>query len=183
MLAAVTSPDRWLIDWITRDMGRISPREWERFLDGVPPAERDGHLAAAYSRLLHDPDPAVRAQAARSWCDWEDTHVSLAPGAEPSLSAEDPASQLAFARVVTHYRSHGCFLDDGQLLRDAHRLDGIPGIMVHGRYDVSGPLDVAWQLSEAWPDGELSVIGDAGHSGGGVTAVVMEYLDRVAEHR
>ena len=82
--------------------------------------------------------------------------------------------------MVTHYWAHGCFLNDGQLLRDAHRLAGIPGIMVHGRYDVSGPLDVAWQLAKAWSDGELTVIGDAGHSGGGMTSVLIEYLDRVA---
>jgi proline iminopeptidase len=182
-LAAITSPDRWLTHWITRDMGRVFPREWERFRDGVPAAERDGDLAAAYSRLLHSPDPAVRAKAAQDWCDWEDTHVSLAPDAEPSLSVADPAFQLAFARMVTHYWAHGCFLDDGQLLRDAQRLAGIPGIMVHGRYDVSGPLDVAWQLSKAWPDGELVVIGDAGHSGAGMTPVMIEYLNRVADRR
>lgn len=182
-LAAITSPDRWLTRWITRDMGRIFPSEWERFRDGVPLAERDGDLAAAYSRLLHDPDPTVRAWAAQAWCDWEDTHMSLAPDAEPSLSVADTAFQVAFARMVTHYWSHGCFLDDGQLLRDAHRLAGIPGIMVHGRYDVSGPLDVAWQLARAWPDGELKVIGDAGHSGGSMTPTMIEYLARVADHR
>jgi proline iminopeptidase len=181
-LAAITSPDRWLIHWITRDMGRVFPREWERFRDAVPAAERDGDLAAAYNRLLHDRDPAVRAEAAGQWCEWEDTHVSLAPDAAPSLSLADPAVQLAFARVVTHYWAHGCFLDDGQLLRNAHRLAGIPGIMVHGRYDVSGPLDVAWQLAKAWADGELRIIGDTGHSGAGMTAALIEYLDYAALH-
>ena len=179
-LAAVTSPDRWLLRWITRDMGRVFPREWERFRDGVPAAERDGDLAAAYSRLLHDRDADVRARAARDWCTWEDTHVSLAPGAEPSLSVADPGFQLAFARIVSHYWSNGCFLDDGQLLRDAHRLAGIPGVMVHGRYDVSGPLDVAWQLARVWPDGELVVVDDAGHGGAGLTDVMVGHLDRMA---
>lgn len=182
-LTAITSPDRWLIDWITRDMGRVFPREWERFRDHVPAPDRDGDLAAAYAWLLHSDDPQVRAAAAQAWCDWEDTHVSLAPGAEPRLSVAAPAFQLAFARLVTHYWSQGCFLDDGQLLRDAHRLAGIPGFMVHGRYDVSGPLDVAWQLSKVWPDGELVVVGDAGHSGGGLTPAMIGYLDRVADAR
>ncbi|WP_222195271.1 prolyl aminopeptidase [Modestobacter italicus] len=180
-LAAITSPDRWLTEWITRDMGRVFPREWERFRDGVPAAERDGDLAAAYSRLLHDPDPAVRARAAQDWCDWEDTHVSLAPGHEPHLSVADPGFQLAFARVVTHYWGNGCFLDDGQLLRDAHRLAGIPGVLVHGRLDVSGPLDVAWQLHRAWPESELVVLGDAGHSGATVSATLVEFLDRFVD--
>jgi proline iminopeptidase len=183
VLAAVTSPDRWLLRWITRDMGRVFPREWERFRDGVPAADRDGDLAAAYSRLLHDPDPAVRARAAQDWCDWEDTHVSLAPDAEPSLSIADPAFQLAFARVVTHYWANGCFLDDGQLLRDAHRLAGVPGLLVHGRFDVSAPLDTAWQLHRAWPGSELVVLGDSGHSGAGMRATVIGHLDRAADRR
>ena len=179
-LAAMTSPDRWLIRWITRDMGRVFPREWERFRDAVPAAERDGDLAAAYSRLLHNRDPAGRAKAAQNWCDWEDTHISLAPDAKPSLSLEDPAFQLAFARVVTHYWAHGCFLDDGQLLHDAHRLAGIPGIMVHGRYDVSGPLDVAWRLHQVWPGSELVVLGDAGHGGSSTSAAVVAATDLFA---
>ena len=180
-LAAITSPDRWLIHWITRDMGRVFPREWERFRDGAPAGDQDGDLAAAYSCLLHNADPAIRAKAAQDWCDWEDTHVSLAPDAEPSLSIEDPGFQLAFARVVTHYWSQGCFLEDGQLLRDAHRLADIPGIMVHGRYDVSCPLDVAWQLAKAWPAGELAVVDDAGHSGTGLTPTMINFLDQVVD--
>ncbi len=82
--------------------------------------------------------------------------------------------------MVTHHWSHGCFVDDGQLLRDAHRLAGIRGLMVHGRYDVSSPLDVAWQLAEAWSGGKLRVIGDRGHSGAGMTSALVDHLDRVA---
>jgi proline iminopeptidase len=180
VLAAITGGDRRETDWITRDMGRVFPPEWEHFRDAVPAAERDGDLAAAYSRLLHDPDPAVRAKAAQDWCDWEDTHVSLAPGAQPYLSIAEPAFQLAFARVVTHYWSNGCFLAGGQLLRNAGRLAGIPGVLVHGRYDVSGPLDTAWALHRAWPDSELVVVGDAGHGGIGMTAAVVAVTDRFA---
>ena len=180
VLAAVTSGERRETGWITRVVGRVFPREWERFRDAVPAAERDGDLSAAYSRLLHHPDAAVRARAAQAWCDWEDTHVSLAPGAEPRLSIADPAFQLAFARLVTHYWSHGCFLDHGQLLRDAGRLDGVPGVLVHGRYDVSSPLDSAWALHRAWPGSRLVVVGDAGHSGGGMTQAVVDSTDGFA---
>jgi len=179
-LAAITNGDRRETDWITRDMGRVFPREWHRFRDGVPAADRDGDLAVAYSRLLHDADPAVRARAAQDWCEWEDTHVSLAPGHEPSLAVADPGFQLAFARLVTHYWGNGCFLEPGQLLRDAHRLTGIPGVMVHGRFDVSGPLDTAWRMHAAWPDSELVVLGDAGHSGGAMSGALVEALDRFA---
>ena len=180
VLAAVTSGDRRETDWITRDMGRVFPREWERFRDGVPAAERDGDLSAAYSRLLHDPDPEVRAKAAHEWCVWEDTHMSLAPDAAPFLSVADPDFQLAFARLVTHYWSHGCFLEEGQLLRDIERLHGIPAVLIHGRYDVSGPLDTAWALHRAWPGSELVVLDDTGHGGGSMTAAIVAATDRFA---
>jgi proline iminopeptidase len=180
VLAAVTSGDRRETEWITRDVGRVFPREWERFRDALPPADRAGDLSAAYSRLLHDPDPAVRAKAAQNWCDWEDTHVSLAPDAKPYRSIADPASQLAFARVVTHYWSNGCFLANRQLLRNAGRLAGIPGVLLHGRYDVSSPLDTAWALHKAWPDSKLIVIGDAGHGGIGLIQAVVAATDRFA---
>lgn len=180
VLAAVTSGDRRETDWITRDVGRVFPREWERFRDAVPAAERGGDLSAAYSRLLHDADPVVRARAAQAWCDWEDTHVSLAPDAQPDLAVADPAFQLAFARIVTHYWSHGCFLTDRQLISCAGRLASIPGVLVHGRYDVSGPLDTAWALHRAWPGSELVVVGDAGHGGAGLTAAVVAATDRFA---
>jgi proline iminopeptidase len=181
VLVAITAGDRRETDWITRDMGRVFPREWERFRDGVPEDERDGDLAAAYSRLLHHPDPAVRANAAQDWCDWEDTHISLAPDHRPRLSIADPAFQLCFARVVTHYWGNGCFLEPGQLLRNAGRLAGIPGVMVHGRYDVSGPLDTAWAMHRAWPDSELVVIGDAGHSSASMGPALAAAIERFAD--
>jgi proline iminopeptidase len=180
VLAAVTDGDRRDTEWITRDMGRVFPREWERFRDIVPSAERDGDLAAAYSRLLHDPDPEVRAKAAHEWCLWEDTHMSLAPDAEPFLSVAEPEFQLAFARLVTHYWSHGCFLEERQLLRDIGRLHGIPGVLIHGRYDVSGPLGTAWALHRAWPGSELVVLDDTGHGGGSMAAAIIAATDRFA---
>jgi proline iminopeptidase len=183
VLAAITNGTRREVTWMTRDMGRVFPREWEWFRDGVPAVDRHGDLPAAYGRLLHDPDPAVRAKAAQDWCDWEDTHVSLAPDHQPRLSVADAGFQLALARLVTHYWANDHFLSDGQLLRDAGRLAGIPGVLVHGRFDVSGPLDTAWALHRAWPDSELVVIGDAGHSGGSMAAAVVAATDRFADRR
>ena len=180
VFAAVTAGDRSETDWITRDMGRVFPREWERFRDVVPPADRDGDLAAAYSRLLHDPDPEVRARAAYEWCLWEDTHMSLAPDAEPFLSVAEPDFQLAFARLVTHFWSHGCFLEEEQLLRNMERLHGIPGVLIHGRYDVSGPLGTAWALHRAWPGSELVVLDDTGHGGGSMFDAIRSATDRFA---
>lgn len=124
VLGAVTCGTRREIEWITRDMGRLFPAEWEAFNAPVPPGERDGELSAAYGRMLADPDADVREAAARAWCAWEDTHVSLMPGWEPNPRYEDPTFRMVFARLVTRYWSHGCFLTDGQVLAGMDRLAG-----------------------------------------------------------
>ena len=86
-------------------------------------------------------------EAARAWCAWEDTHVATYPGHAPDPRYDDPRFRLCFARLVTRYWSNAAFLEDGQLLRDADRLAGIPGVLVNGRLDISGPTDIAWQLA------------------------------------
>ncbi|HZB50872.1 MAG TPA: prolyl aminopeptidase [Mycobacteriales bacterium] len=177
VLTAVTSGTRLETEWITRDMRRVFPREWDAFAAGVPAAERDGDLAAAYARRLADPDPAVVEAAALRWCEWEDTHVSLAPGAEPWLSVQEPGFRQVFARLVTHYWSNGCFLDDAPVAAGMDRIADIPAVLVHGRYDVSGPLDTAWDLHRAWPASRLVVVDDEGHGGAGMTSAVIEALD------
>lgn len=177
VLAAVTAGTRRETDWITRDVGRLFPRQWQDFADLVPIAERGGDLAAAYARLLAHPDASVRETAALAWCVWEDTHVSLTPGWAPNPRYEDPAFRLVFARLVTHYWSHGCFLADGQILAGMTRLAGIPAVMVHGRYDVSGPSDTAWGLHQAWPGSRLVLLDDAGHGGGGFGGQILASLD------
>ncbi|SCF19632.1 prolyl aminopeptidase [Micromonospora mirobrigensis] len=181
VLFSVVANTRREIDWVTRDMGRIFPEQWARFRDGVPEADRDGDLAAAYARLVDDPDPAVRDRAARDWCDWEDVHVSLAEGHRPSPRFADPVFRAAFVRLVTHYFANLGFLPDGQLLRDAGRLAGIPGVLVQGRLDVSGPPDIAWQLTRAWPDARLVIVESGGHgTGAGMTEAVLAALDEFA---
>lgn len=177
VLGAITTGSRREVEWITRDMGRLFPAEWEAFRSLVPPAERDGDLAAAYARLLAEPDDAVREAAAAAWCAWEDTHVSLAPGWRPDTRYEDPAFRMTFARLVTHYWSHGCFLSEGEILDHMDSLATIPAVLVHGRHDVSGPLDTAWALHRRWPTSRLVVVEDAGHGGGGFTDALVAALD------
>ena len=164
VLASVVGASRTEIDWVTRSMGRVFPRQWEQFREAVPASERDGDLAAAYARLLQHPDPAVHEPAAVAWCAWEDTHVATVPGYQPDPRYQDPAFRLCFARLVTHYWSNACFLDD-ELLRNAHRLVGIPLVMINGQLDISGPLHTAWTLHKTLPDSELIVIADEGHGG------------------
>ena len=166
VLGAVTTTSRREVEWITRDVGRIFPREWDRFAGAVPERLQHLPLVDAYAELLLDRDPAVRDHAAREWCAWEDAHVSLTPGHKPNPRYEDPEFRLRFARLVTHYWRHAAFLDEDQLLRDAATLDGIPGALVHGLHDVSSPLETAWRLSRSWATSRLHVVADAGHGGG-----------------
>jgi proline iminopeptidase len=180
VLGLVTTTSRREVQWITEEMGRIFPREWERFAGFVPDRLRHLPLVDAYAELLFDHDPAVVEQASIEWCLWEDTHVSLAPDHQPNDRYEDPEFRLRFARLVTHYWRHAAFLGEDELLRDAAKLNGIPGVMIHGRYDVSGPLETAWKLSKAWTTSRLEVLGDMGHGGGSFIDAVVGALDEMA---
>lgn len=166
VLGLVTTTSRREVEWITEGVGRIFPREWARFAAAAPAHLRTRPLVDAYATLLLDPDPTVRERAAHAWCDWEDAHVSLTPGHQPNPRYHDPEFRLRFARLVTHYWRHAAFLDDEQLIRDAPTLNGIPGRLIHGRYDVSGPLETAWRLNQRWRTSQLTVLDDAGHGGG-----------------
>jgi len=175
ILALVTTTSRREVQWLTYDVGRIFPQEWERFAAAVPAELREVPLVDAYAAQLFDPDPVVRDRAASEWCRWEDTHVSLTPGHAPNPRFLDPDFRLGFARQVTHYWRHAAFLEDELLIRNASRLSGIPGILIHGRYDVSSPLETAWRISRRCTTSELLVLGDAGHGGGdSLAAAIVE---------
>ncbi|MPV35879.1 prolyl aminopeptidase [Georgenia subflava] len=181
VLLAVTTTSRTEVEWITRDMGRVFPEEWERFVSLVPEVADGGNIPAAYARLLADPDPAVHEPAALAWCRWEDTHVATVPGSEPRMQRYEPRKRLAVARLVTRYWANAAFLPDGALLAGAARLAGIPGVLITGRLDISGPADTAYHLHRAWPGSELHVVEDTGHGAGGIGLV--ETTDRFATRR
>jgi proline iminopeptidase len=182
VISGVTTTRRSETDWLYRGVGRFFPEEWERFRAGVPVADRDGDLVAAYARLMEDPDRRARAEAAQDWCAWEDAVISLEPNGKPNAySDRPPDGLLAFVRIAAHYFAHGAWLEEGALLRDAARLAGIPGVLIHGRLDLGSPLDTAWALARAWPDAELVVVGDSGHTGSGtMTRRKREALDAFA---
>jgi proline iminopeptidase len=168
VIASVTTTRRCEIDWLYRDVRRFFPEAWDRFRAGVPEADREGDLVAAYARLAEHPDPGVRAQAATDWCAWEDAVISLEPRGKPNAySDRAPEARLALVRICAHYFANGAWLEDGVLLRDAGRLAGIPGVLLHGRLDLGAPLGTAWELARAWPGARLVVVDDAGHTGSG----------------
>jgi proline iminopeptidase len=162
VLHSIATTSQVEIDWITKGAGSFFPEAWWRFKDGAAQLG-DETIVDAYNRLLMDPDPAVHAKAARDWCEWEIAVVAVNPPVKPHPRYADPAFRLCFARLVTHYWKHGGFLDDGILIREAAKLAGIPGILIHGRLDISGPLITPWLLSRAWPGSELVVVDEAGH--------------------
>ena len=172
VLTAITTGRRSEADRFYRGAARFFPGEWEQFRAAVPADERDGDLIAAYAGLMDHPDRQVRERAAVAWCAWEDAVLSLEPRTSGGRSANPPAGPysskgrtdlLAFVRICVHYLAHGAWLEEGELLREAHRLAGIPGVLIHGRLDLSCPLDTAWELARAWPDAELFAPNDSGH--------------------
>ena len=166
------------VDLLTRGLGGLFPAAWAKYRDAVPAADRDGSLAAAYSRLLNDSDPAVRAKAARDWCDWEE---AMLPTSGHNPRYDDPAFRLRFARIVTHYWSNGHFLDDGALLKEAGRLSRVPGVIIQGSLDLVNLVGTPWLLAAAWPGSELVFIDDAGHGGNAaLVSALVAATDRYA---
>lgn len=156
---------RWELEWFYQQgTSRLFPDAWDEYLAAIPAVER-GDLISAYHRRLTSDDAAVRLAAARAWSVWEAScsylHQDLA--FIDSHRGEDFA--LAFARIESHYFVNGGFFEEeGQLLRDAHRLHGIPGTIVQGRYDVVCPMQSALDLKKVWPEADLVICPASGHS-------------------
>lgn len=178
VIAAVTTTRRSETAWLYEGVGRFFPEAHARFRAGVDGAE---DLVGAYAARMDHPDRAVRERAAADWCAWEDAVLSMEGMGTPYTDRVDD-TRLGFVRICSHYFAHGAFLEEGALIRDAHRLAGIPGVLVHGRLDMGGPLTTAWELSRAWPDAELHVVEQAGHLGGGETRrLIVAALERFAD--
>ncbi len=157
----------------------LFPDYWEEYLRPIPEDER-GDLVAAYYRRLTGEDEIARMAAAKAWSRWEGKTSNLLPRKEVVDHFSEPFTALSLARIECHYFMNDTFLAPDQILRDAHRLADIPGVIVHGRYDAVCPLKNAWDLHQAWPRAELRVIPDAGHSAlepGIVDALVRATVD------
>ena len=142
----------------------LFPDLWEDFCAPIPPAER-GDMLGAYYRRLTGENEEIKMQCAKTWSTWEAAALSFAPS--PARIAEFSAPQfaLAFARIESHYFAHGGFFDyDGQLIAEARKLAGIPGVIVQGRYDAVTPMKTAWDLHRNWPEARLEIAPGAGHA-------------------
>jgi proline iminopeptidase len=176
LMTSVTSTRQIEIDWLYRGVGRYFPEAWARFrdfpalagtyrlpTDSAPPIKG---LLAAYSKMMENPDTGVRSRAAAEWVAWEDAVISQeASGSPGSYSGRAGDARLAFVRICSHYFARGAFLEDGVLIREAGKLAGIPGVLIHGRSDLGGGACTAWEIARAWPDAELVIVEDSGHTG------------------
>ncbi|WP_417564322.1 alpha/beta fold hydrolase [Microbacterium sp.] len=201
IVAAVTTTSREEVEWITETVGAVFPEAWERFAAVRRTGER---VVDAYARLLRDPDPQVRARAADEWDAWEATHVSLDPlhstftpgqrqpgpvqpaplqpaPLQPAPLHEDATARAVFATLVTHYWAHDGFLTGAdRILNRVGELAGIPGVLIHGRHDVSGPAITAWRLHRAWPGSRLHIVETEGHGGPEMMELVAQAADAFA---
>lgn len=151
------------IDWFLYGLRSIYPEVWERFAGHLPPEERNDLLANYYKRLI-DPDPAIHMPAAKAWSVYEGSCSTLLPSPETVAHFADDVVALGLARIEAHYFSHDIFLPPNALLDNAHRLRGIPGVIVQGRYDAVCPVVTAHELARAWPEAQYMIVPDAGHS-------------------
>lgn len=170
------------IDWYYQfGVSEMFPDKWAAFQAPIPAEERHDMVAAYHRRLVGD-DPVVQLEAAKAWTLWEGETITLLP--DPAFSApfREGHYALAFARLENHFFTHKAWLEEGQLLANAYRLKGIPGVIVHGRYDMPCPVRYALALHQAWPDAEFHLIEGAGHawSEPGILDQLIRATDRFA---
>ena len=170
------------IDWYYQEgASNLFPDLWESFVAPIPEAER-GDLVGAYRKRLVGSDPKAQLEAARAWSVWEGSTIKLLPNKQNSTNYGQDQFALAFARIENHYFTHGGWMDDGQLIRDAGKLKNIPGIIIQRRYDVCTPAVTAWELHRAWPEADFVIVDDAGHAFDepGIMNQLIEATDRFA---
>lgn len=170
------------IRWFYQEgANHIFPDYWQDFLRPIPEKERDD-LLHAYYRVLAGTDEIARMAAAKAWSLWEGRTLTLLENRSVVDHFSDPRTALSLARIECHYFVHDSFLAPNQILRDAHRLHNIPGVIVHGRYDIVCPLESAWDLHKAWPQAEFKIIPNAGHAASekGITDALMRAAEDMA---
>lgn len=149
------------LDWFYGGgVARFFPDYWAQFCKPVPADER-GDMIAAYHKRLFSDDTTLQGRFALPWLVWENALAGLQSS---PVSHAPPDYARAFARLENHYFSNRCFLDEGQLLRDRHRIQHLPAVIVQGRYDMVCPPQSAWRLADGWDKCELRLVPASGHA-------------------
>jgi len=140
----------------------IYPEVWETFRDALPPEERDD-LRGNYVRRVLDPDPGVHGPAAEAWLRYEAQTLDVWPDRAFIDSFTANPATIGAARIFAHFDAHNFFLEEEELLHNAHRLKGIPGSVINGRFDMCTPPRTAYDVHKAWPESKLVIVPGAGH--------------------
>jgi proline iminopeptidase len=159
----------------------IFPERWARFRDFIPEVER-GNMIEAYWRRLDGNDEALQLAAARAWSAYEGGSTTLVHDPDAGGDFDEPHKAVSLARLEAHYFRNGMFIEPGQLLRGIDRIRQIPGVIVHGRYDIICPVKSAFELHQAWPEAEFHIV-LAGHAASDPAIVdkLVEATDRFAD--
>ena len=152
------------LHWLYQDgANRIFPDAWTDFVRPVRENMRHD-MVAAYDKLFSSDNELQRTAAARAWSAWEGHCSTLRPSNQVMEHFSDLHTALSMALIEVHYFKHFSFLEENQILDNMHLIKDIPGVIVHGRYDMVCPLDNAVDLHHEWLNSELHIIRDAGHS-------------------
>jgi len=171
------------LHWFYQDgASHVFPDYWEDFIAPIAQEER-GNFIEAYYRHLTGDNEIQQMSAAKAWSIWEGRCATLRPNPDVVESFADPHRALSLSRIEAHYFVNRAFLEDDQIIRDASRLKDIPGVIVHGRYDMVCPLDNAFALHQVWPQAELQIIREAGHSAreAGIVDALVKATDNLAK--
>jgi proline iminopeptidase len=159
------------LDWLYQSgASRIFPDYWEDFVRPIAPDQRENCLQAYY-QLIHSENDLTRMSAAKSWALWEARCATLRPNIKTVERYSEPHRAVALALLQTHYFVNNGFIAENQILDNAKQLAGIPGIIVHGRYDMVSPLEASVSLHNLWPESQLNIVRDAGHAASEPTIV------------
>lgn len=178
VLWGVVTTRAFEVDWLTHQMGKVFPQEYDALLASLPEGEHDGNIPLAVNRLLMSPDPAVHDPAARAWCAWEDRLGTLSGPVVRSERYDDPRFRLCFTRLVTHYFGNHGFLPDDGILGRLDRIAHLPGVLVRGRLDLPAPLRSAYEVARRLPRAEFHVVEEGGHGAG--DEILVAATDRFA---
>lgn len=158
----------------------IFPDAWTEYIKPIPLEERHDFLSAYYKRLTSN-DPQTRLKAAKAWSIWEGSTSKLLPSEQTIRRFGEDRFAEAFARIECHYFVNKGFLKtDNQLIENVNKIRHLRGIIVQGRYDVVCPMVSAWELHQAWPESQLIIVPDAGHSmtESGICSSLIEATDQ-----
>ncbi len=151
------------VEWLLYGVRLVFPDVYRDFVGFLPKEQREDVLESYYSRLT-DPDLAVQEAAAIKWDRFETSCSSLTPQKADAASGDDIRRALSLARLEAHYFRNDLFMPEDYLLANIGRVQGLPAVIVQGRYDMVCPIVSADELAGKWPGSEYVIVPNAGHS-------------------